>query len=51
MVAPAENIAIEVSFSLEELLGRRVEVVTPDALSPHIGHYILREVENVYIAA
>jgi hypothetical protein len=42
---------MDVSFFLEELLGRRVEVVTPDALSPHIGPYILREVEHVDISA
>jgi len=42
---------MDVSFFLEELLGRRVEVVTPDALSPHIGPYILREVEHVNITA
>ncbi len=42
---------MEVSFLLESLLGRRVELVTPDALSPHIGPHILREVERVSIAA
>ncbi|HNS20675.1 MAG TPA: nucleotidyltransferase family protein [Sedimentisphaerales bacterium] len=39
------------SFLLEDLLGRKVELVTPDALSPHIGPYILREVEYVSLAA
>lgn len=38
-------------FLLEDLLGRQVEVVTPEALSPHIGEYILREVEYVPLAA
>lgn len=42
---------MDVSFFLDELLGRKVEVVTPEALSPHIGPYILREVERVRIAA
>jgi len=42
---------MEVSFLLEDLLGRRVELVTPEALSPHIGPYILREVERVSLAA
>ena len=42
---------MEVSFLLEELLERKVEVVTPDGLSPHIGPYILKEVERVPIAA
>jgi len=42
---------MEVAFLLEELLGRRVEVVTPESLSPHIGPHILKEVEHVAIAA
>jgi predicted nucleotidyltransferase len=42
---------MEVAFLLEELLGRKVELVTPEALSPHIGPHILREVERVPIAA
>jgi predicted nucleotidyltransferase len=42
---------MELAFFLEELVERRVEVVTPEALSPHIGPHILREVERVAIAA
>ena len=42
---------MEVAFLLEELLGRKVELVTTEALSPHIGPHILREVERVPIAA
>jgi uncharacterized protein len=42
---------MEVAFLLEEILGRKVELITPEALSPHIGPYILREVERVLIAA
>lgn len=42
---------MEVSFLLEELLGRRVEVVTPESLSPHIGPHILKEAEYVAVAA
>lgn len=42
---------IGLSFLLEDLLGRRVELVTSDSLSPHIGPYILREVEYVSLAA
>ena len=42
---------MEVAFLLEEQLGRKVELVTPEALSPHIGPHILREVERVPIAA
>ena len=38
---------MDVSFLLEEILGRRVEVVTPEGLSPHIGPHILKEVERV----
>ncbi|MCJ7622437.1 MAG: nucleotidyltransferase family protein, partial [Anaerolineaceae bacterium] len=34
-------------FFLEEIFGRRVEVVTLESISPHIGPQILREVENV----
>ncbi len=36
---------MDLSFFLEEKLERRVELVTTDALSPHIGPYILAEVE------
>ncbi len=42
---------MDVSFLLEDLLGRKVDIVTPEALSPHIGPYILKEVERVAIAA
>ena len=38
-------------FFLEEVLGRRVEIVTIESLSPYIGPYILREVEHVTISA
>ena len=36
---------------LEQVLNRRVDVVTIEALSPHIGPHILKEVEYVSIAA
>ena len=42
---------MEVSFLLEDTLGRKVEVVTPEGLSPHIGPHILKEVERVSVAA
>jgi uncharacterized protein len=42
---------MDVAFLLEDLLGRKVEVVTPDGLSPHIGPHILKEVERVSVAA
>jgi predicted nucleotidyltransferase len=38
---------MELSFFLEELLGRKVELVTPQSLSQFIGPHILNEVENV----
>jgi len=36
---------MELGFFLEDLLGRRVETLTPESLSPYIGPHILREVE------
>jgi predicted nucleotidyltransferase len=42
---------MDLSFFLEEILGRRVELVTPESLSSHIGPYIMREVERVPFAA
>ena len=42
---------MDLSFLLEDLLGRQVEAVTPQALSPYIGPHILREVERVSSAA
>ena len=42
---------MEVAFLLEEILERKVELITPEALSPHIGPHILREIERVPIAA
>lgn len=40
---------IDLSFYLEDLLGRRVELVTPQALSKYIGPHILKQVEHVAI--
>ena len=37
------------SFLLEDELGRPVELVTPEALSPYIGPHILREAEYVTV--
>lgn len=37
----------ELSFLLENILRRRVEVVTTEALGPHIGPRILESVEYV----
>jgi predicted nucleotidyltransferase len=36
---------------LEQLLGRRVDLVTTEALSPHIGPHILAEAADVVRAA
>lgn len=38
---------IHLAFFLEEVLGRKVELVTTDSLSPYIGPRILEEVEYV----
>lgn len=42
---------VELSDYLETNFGRRVEVVTPESLSPYIGPHILREVQYAEIAA
>jgi hypothetical protein len=42
---------MDLSFFLEDLLGRRVELVTPESLSPHIGPHVMQEVERVQVAA
>ena len=42
---------IELAFYLQDLLGRKVEIVTPQSLSKYIGPYILKEVEYVSFAA
>jgi predicted nucleotidyltransferase len=38
---------IHLSFFLEDTLKRRVELLTPESLSPYIGPEILKEVEYV----
>lgn len=42
---------MKLAFLLEDLLQRRVELVTTEALSPHIGPHILDEVEYAALAA
>jgi len=42
---------MSLAFLLEDLLGRRVELVTTESLSPFIGPHILREAEDVLVAA
>lgn len=36
---------IRLVFFLEEISGRKVEMLTPESLSPYIGPYILQDVE------
>lgn len=40
---------MELSFFCEDLFGRRVEIVTPNSLSPYLGPRILKDVEYVVI--
>ncbi|WP_285059148.1 nucleotidyltransferase family protein [Pedobacter ginsengisoli] len=40
---------MDLSFFLEDLLGRKVEVITPQSLSKYIGPHILKEAEHVAI--
>ena len=40
---------MELSFFLEQLFGRKIEIVTPQSLNKYIGPHILNEVENVGI--
>ncbi len=42
---------MHLAFLLEDLLGRPVEVVTPESLSPYLRPYILKEVEYVPLVA
>ncbi len=42
---------VQLAFFLQELFGRRVELVTPEALSPYIGPHILQEVEYVALSS
>lgn len=38
---------IDLAYFMEDLLGRRVEIITRNGLSPYIGPHILKEVEYV----
>jgi len=42
---------IQLSFFLEEVFKRRVELVTPESLSPYIGPHIMDKVEYVTFIA
>ncbi len=39
------------SFFLETVFQRRVDLITPEAMSPYIGPHALREVEYAHLAA
>ena len=39
------------SFLLEDILQRRVELVTTEGLSPYLGPHILKEVQDVALGA
>ena len=38
-------------FYMEDLLGRKIDLITPESLSPYIGPHILREVEYATFSA
>jgi uncharacterized protein len=40
---------MELSFYLEDILGRKVELVTTQSLNKHIGPYIIKQAEYVAI--
>jgi predicted nucleotidyltransferase len=42
---------MHLGFFLEDLLGRRVELVTPESMSPYIWPHVADEVEYVALAA
>ena len=42
---------MQLSFLLEDIFQRRVELVTPESLSPYIGPHVMQEVEYVNLAA
>jgi predicted nucleotidyltransferase len=45
------NNFMELAFLLEDLFGRKVDLVTPESLSPYIGPHILNEVEYETVSA
>lgn len=38
---------MQLSFFLEDVFKRKIDLVTPESLSPFIGPHILKEVEDV----
>jgi predicted nucleotidyltransferase len=43
--------SMQLAFFLEDLLGREVDLVTVESLSPYIGPHILKEVEYASVSA
>lgn len=43
------NNFMDLCFFLEELFGRKVDVLTPESLSPYFGDRILQDVEYVWL--
>src|SRR6266487_5317655 len=42
---------MQLAFFLEDLFGRKVDLITTESLSPYIGPHILREVEYAPVSA
>jgi hypothetical protein len=42
---------INLVYFLENLFGRKVELLTPESISPYLRHYIEREIEYVSFAS
>ena len=42
---------MHLAFFLEDLFGRKVDLITTESLSPYIGPHILREVEYAAVSA
>ena len=42
---------MQLAFLLEDLFGRKVDLITTESLSPYIGPHILREVEYAPVSA
>jgi predicted nucleotidyltransferase len=42
---------IELSFLLEDIFKRKIDLLTPKSMSPYIGPYILKELEYVALSA
>ncbi|MFZ9848809.1 MAG: nucleotidyltransferase family protein [Flavobacteriales bacterium] len=42
---------IELSFLLEDIFKRKIDLLTPKSMSPYIGPYILKELEYVPLSA